>query len=192
MLIQNTPWMMMDANSNWWGGGLSWRDVTSEVRLGYTSNDHSGAPAWFDAPDGLVCRLAAMSDNKYLMVVSGYFHLPFTWQMTLLSVYLTTPSSLGDYPESMLKSGIAVYPVRRNGWTGSNFIPPTCAVIDAQANPMHGGAVCATTVNDDSIKFDDGQFRNVLSFSGFSMATSFSEPVMLIDDAMFVLTVPEP
>ena len=166
--------------------------MTSEVRLGYISNDHSEAPAWFDAPDGLVCRLAAMSDNKYLMSVSGYFHLPFTWQMTLLAVYLTTPSSLGDYPVSMGKPGIYVGAVRRNGWTGSNFIPPTCAVIDAQDNPMHPGAMCATTVDGNLAKFDDGQSRNVLSISNFGTRTSFTEPVMLIDDAMFVLTVPEP
>lgn len=38
----------------------------------------------------------------------------------------------------------------------------------------------------------DEQLREVLSFSGFSMATSFSEPVMPIDNVMFVLTVPEP
>ena len=163
--------------------------MTSEVRLGYISNDHSEAPAWFDAPDGLVCRLAAMSDNKYLMSVSGYFHLPFTWQMSLLAVYLTTPSSLGDHPASMGKSGILV-----NAFMSrlvNDNIPPMCAVIDAQRgyDPLPRSA---NTVGSATVEFDDGQSRHVLSFSSFSMSTSFSEPVMLIDNAMFALTVPEP
>ena len=44
---------------------------------------------------------------------------------------------------------------------------------------------------DERHDSDDGQSSHALSFSGFSMATSFIDPVMLIDDAMFVLTVPE-